>query len=563
MDAAVHRARCRMLVGVDPDHDLVREHFDPLHYLLQAPDLLNDPDVDLVEHFLTVGQERGLSPHPDFSAAEYRRRHPRKAGSSAERSPYLVWLKRGRAAGDVADPAPRLGRLARVLGREPHEVAEIVRGRRDDLNRRLRTGELGEMFAAATELEPLIGDAWQEAARPRLLPLSHAVVVDELFVLHQAQEAAGFGRARLVIVINRGRWGGGRRMEGHVAHAVSRWIAPEEIVVIHTDESTETPSGRYPPGVRVVDFAATASDLPAEAARHALVVLLRSFRADAILNVNSRMLHQAMRTHGRAMAVSERVFPVFFCNEQTGMGTWRGWSLRYFYRTFGQVAGVITDSEHLRDELADRHRATSTERARMHVLKAPVDPGIDLVPAPRHEAGERPQVFWAGRWDRQKRVDLFLDVARAMPDVDFRMWGESVLGGHGHDLPDNVVLQGRYGHFSELPLEEADLWLYTSGWDGVPSLLLEVAMTGVPIVGTSVGGTGEVIRPGLAWPVAQDAGADAYVDAARQVLATPHESRQRAAELREHLLRERSPDGFAESVKQLLLCDDGDREAGR
>ena len=33
------------------------------------------------------------------------------------------------------------------------------------------------------------------------------------------------------------------------------------------------------------------------------------------------------------------------------MGAWFGWSLRYFYRTFDEVAGVITDSEHLAGEL--------------------------------------------------------------------------------------------------------------------------------------------------------------------------------------------------------------------
>ena len=64
-------------------------------------------------------------------------------------------------------------------------------------------------------------------------------------------------------------------------------------------------------------------------------------------------------------------------------------------------------------------------------------------------------------------------------------------------------MEGRYGHISEIPLVEADVWLYTSGWDGVPSQLLEVAMTGIPIVGSLVGGTGEVLSEDDAWPVAE------------------------------------------------------------
>ena len=33
-----------------------------------------------------------------------------------------------------------------------------------------------------------------------------------------------------------------------------------------------------------------------------------------------------------------------------------------------------------------------------------------------------------------------------MPDVGFRMWGEPVEGGHVPRMPDNLVVEGRYGH---------------------------------------------------------------------------------------------------------------------
>ena len=78
-------------------------------------------------------------------------------------------------------------------------------------------------------------------------------------------------------------------------------------------------------------------------------------------------------------------------------------------------------------------------------------------------------------------------IAEMLPDVDFRMWGESVMGEQARQLPDHVTMEGRYGHISEIPLRDADVWLYTSGWDGVPSQLLEVSMTGIPIVGSLVG----------------------------------------------------------------------------
>ncbi|HET7326695.1 MAG TPA: glycosyltransferase family 4 protein [Nocardioidaceae bacterium] len=561
MDEAVLGAKRRMRIGADPDYDLLYENFDVLHYLLQAPHLLDQPEVDLIEHFLENGLDERLSPHPDFSMVEYLIRYPHKVADLHERSPYLAWLKSGKAAGDLVDPAPRIRRMANVLGLPHQQAADLVAERRRDLQQRFRTGRLGEMFARATEIEPLVGATWTEIARPKLLPLSTPAVVDEISALYHAQEAAGFRRARVVFVINRARWGGGRRMEGHLTHALAAHVDPDEIVVLYTDDSTTAPVDRYPEGVREIDFARIARHLPKERAEHALTMLLRTFDADAIVNVNSRMLYHAMRAYGRALAVTERLFLCFFCNEQTAMGTWDGWSLRYFYRTFDYVAGVITDSKYLARELTETYRVGEKDLQRLHVLRAPVDPDLPVVSDSPASPGRRPQVCWAGRWDRQKRVGLFLEVADLMPDVDFRMWGEPVMGSGTRPVPQNVSVQGRYGHISEIPLAEADVWLYTSGWDGVPSQLLEVAMTGIPLVGSLVGGTGEVLSEEDAWPVAEDQTAAAYVAAIRAALADPSESRRRALRLRQRMLRERTEKEFAIQAADLLLTNDESREA--
>jgi glycosyltransferase involved in cell wall biosynthesis len=564
MDEAVLRAKRRMRIGADPDYDLLFENFDVLHYLLQSPSLIDHPEVDLIEHFLENGRAKGLSPHPDFSMTEYVDRYPRKTSPQNVRNPFLFWLKNGRAAGDIADPAPRINRVAPVLGLRPEEVAELVAERRRDLQQRFRTGRLGEVFARAAEIEPLIGAAWTEIARPHLIPLSRRVVVDEICAIYQAQEAAGFRRARVVFVINRARWGGGRRMEGHLAHALAAHVDPDEIVVIYTDDSTESPTGRFPAGVRQVDFARLARDLPKDQAEHALTMLLRTFRADAIVNVNSRMLYHAMGSYGRALAATERLFLCYFCNEQTAMGTWVGLPLRFFYRTFDHVAGVITDSEYLAGQLTKTYKVGERERKRLHVFRAPVDADLPVASQSPASPGRRPQVFWAGRQDRQKRIGLVLEVARLLPDVDFRMWGESVLTrGHVLEAADNVRMEGAYAHISEIPLAEADVWLYTSGWDGVPSQLLEVAVTGIPIVGSRVGGTGEVLSEDDAWPVAEGEGAEAYVAAIRAVLAEPDDSRRRALALRERMLRERTEKAFATQAADVLLADHMSEGNGR
>jgi glycosyltransferase involved in cell wall biosynthesis len=559
MDQRVAVARSQLRPrGEDADYDLVRDNFDVIHYLLQSPRVADLPSTDLVEHFLENSVALRKSPGPDFSMNGYLTRYPERAASS--QNPYVAWLRHGRDAGELADPAAGITDLAPLLGMEPAEVAERVRERRSDLLQRLRTGTLGEMFAKAAEIEPLIGETWRETTSPRMIPFTRPLVAAQAAALHAAQKAAGFRRARIVIAVNRPRWGGGRRIEGHIAHALTGRIAADDIVVLYTDTTGDRPADRFPAGVREVDFAGLAAGLPPEEAQTTLVTLLRTFRADAVVNINSRTLYLAQASYGRALAASERVFLCFFCNEQSPLGVWFGYSQRYLYRAFDEVAGVITDSRTMSDDLVATYKLTGPMLGKMHVFRAPVDARLPVVRTPPATGG-RPQVFWAGRWDRQKRLDLLLEIARRMPDVDFRMWGEPVMGGPdpGAGLP-NVLVQGRYAHISDLPLAEADLWLYTSGWDGVPSQLLEVAMTGVPIVGTLVGGTGEVMSDEDSWPVPLEAGADAYETAIRAVLADPADARRRALTLRERMLRERTLEAYAETAAEVLLLDDREEE---
>jgi len=547
--------------GLDADYDLAYEHFDVMHFLLQARQMQSSDTVDPLEVFLGNGVDAKASPEINFNMKSYLARYPEKA-TGPERSPYLEWLKRGRAAGEIADPAPGLEKMAPVLGLEPRELAAELARVRLDLQERLRGGTLGAMFARATEVEPLIGEAWSAMTKPQIPPLVWPAAVDQVAAMYDCQRAAGFERARVVLVISDPRWGGGRRIEGHIAHALSARIDPHDIVVIYADSGGRAPSGRYPAGLRELDLASAVDGMDRAASHRVLVELIRSFRADAVVNVNARLLYEALEPYGKALHSSERLFLMQFCNEQLAQGNWVGIPLRFFYRYYDLVDGVITDSEYLAQWHRDRHQLGPEVADRIHVLRAPVDRSMPVVSRPDPDPSRRPQVFWAGRWDRQKRIDIALEVGRRMPDVDLRMWGEAVLTpGHVREAPPNVRLEGTYGHISELELSDADVWLYTSAWDGVPSQLLEVAMTGVPVVGSLVGGTGEVLDADGAWPVAEVEDPDAYVKAIRDVLADPVQSRRRSLALRERLLQERSEEAFAEHVAELFL--DGTRRESR
>ncbi|WP_188113395.1 hypothetical protein [Nocardioides humilatus] len=331
--------------GQDPDYDLVRDNFDIAHYLLQAPGVMDNPEIDPVRHFLRLGAGVKLTPDPNFSTDSYLKRHPERRDS--EVNPYTAWLRDGRAAGEIAEPVMGIEKLADVLGISTEEVVEHLAERRSDVHRRLHHGKLGEMFAKATEVEPLIGELWPEVARPRMMPVPWLVVADQLGALHSSQKALGFARARVVLVVGHADNG----LVVRVIEALRAEVDPSEIVVVTT--AAEAPEGEAPAGVRRVDFAVTAAGLGPLMAQQVLVELLRSLCADAIVGIGSRLFLDALTPYGKALRASERIYLGFGALRPGPLGHEVGTSTRYFYRHVEHVDGVFVDTDETEDRLIE------------------------------------------------------------------------------------------------------------------------------------------------------------------------------------------------------------------
>lgn len=550
LDQLIRAAQARLKPDGGPAYAAIRAGFDVGFYVMRYLDVARIPDVDVIQHYLSTGAKQGKDPTPDFSTRGYQRRYP-EVGKSGM-NPFHHYLTIGRDKGYIAEPFVEFEAMCDIVGRPPHEVQSILQEKRRDIRERLAHGVLGEMVAKAAEFEPLIAQSWTDAADFKIPPFNHSDAIDRFVALNRLQEAAGFRRARFLIVVNRPRWGGARRMEGHIAHALARDVAPEEIVVINTDQDGEETPGRFPEGCRHIDFAGILGHLSLPVRQRVLVEFMRSLRPEAAYIVNSNLLWNALTAYGKALSASMKLFAGLFCNEQNPHGFWNGYPARHFYRHFDVLSGVFTDSHDLAESLKTQFNVPPAQARKVGVLEAPVDPAIPVAPAPA--AGRRPQIFWSGRFDKQKRLDILYAVARALPEVDIRMWGETVLAGAepAFEKPANVAHEGVYAAFADLPLQDCDLWLYTSEWDGVPSLLLEVSMTGLPLVGSRVGGVGEIMKDGLSWPVPDYRNVQDYVTAIRAVLADPAAARAKALALREALIAERTEDRYRETLRAAL-----------
>ena len=534
-------------------YDAVGPYFDMAYYLTQNKDIFAKEELDPLAHYLRAGAQEGRNPTPWFGSRAYQRRNPEIAPQDL----FHHYLTVGQAEGRIAAPFSEFEAAAEMLGMPAQKAEALWRARKEDITDRLLTGEMGRQVELACEHEPLLSQGWNEALDVKIPPFHSEMACLRTGLMWRLLKAAGHRRVRYVICVNRARFGAAPRVEGHIARALAGAHGADEVLVISTDRAGPMPEGKLPDGVRHIDFADIVDDrLRGDLRQRLLVEFLRALRPDAVFNVNSRLMWDLYAPYGIALSKTTRLYASLLCNEQTPEGYWTGYPLRRFYRHADLLEVTLTDSAYLAADLRSRHLLPEAQADKVQVLPNPVDASIPLAPRPPETPDRRPQIFWAGRLDRQKRIDLAFAIARALPEADLRMWGDSVMGGPPlpEDLPDNLILEGTYENFSDLPLGDADLWLYTSAWDGVPSMLLEVGMTGVPIIGSRVGGTGEVLRPGMGRTLPPEATVEDWTRAIREMLADPETARHEALALRDALLHERTAEAHAKVVLGLPGC---------
>ena len=165
------------------------------------------------------------------------------------------------------------------------------------------------------------------------------------------------------------------------------------------------------------------------------------------------------------------------------------------------------------------------------------------------------KILWASRLDAQKNPQILGAIAAQLPDVQFLVYGRAVLGDHSMDwakMPQNVIECGGFFSVDELPINEVDAFLYTSRFDGMPNILLEIAARGLPIITPPVGGVPDFL--GSDWPlyVGNPDDVEGYVTALNRVLNEPDLRRSAVDTQFATLKSQRASKTFYNAVKYVL-----------
>lgn len=123
-------------------------------------------------------------------------------------------------------------------------------------------------------------------------------------------------------------------------------------------------------------------------------------------------------------------------------------------------------------------------------ITQPVHLGIE---DPFKSLGPNPRVLCIARLSPQKNHDLFLQVAKLLPDINFIWIGN--LKKPEFEIPKNVFFRGNIPNAGSY-IEYVDILMLPSNYEGLPMVIIEAMAMGKPVIASNVGGISEIVRNG-------------------------------------------------------------------
>ena len=530
--------------------------FDSEYYQTVHADIRSSWKNFPFEHYLQNGvTEKFRRISLMFDSAVYLR----TAGKTEFDSPLLDYILRGQFLSLSPCHGIALGNVVadNLLQCSKLEKAAIMM--KNKLSR-LDSGVIAEMIERAKTLEPQIMRPYG-VKHIRMAPIFQPEV-DLMAVMRKVKGALKQSTYDSIVLIPHCRMAGSARVAGTFTHALNSVKSDETALVVLTDFSQFDRPDWFPDNVDVFDLSSFIEGIPQDARMRALLDLVRGLTPKRIFNINSNLGWHLTNNYGRQISVKTDIYIYLFCWDKDIKGNKGGYPIQWFLPTFDFCKGVFTDSTVLRDELVNRYCMSKKQVSKIVTLHTPsetVDVDYHNALSARSETVGTRRVFWSGRFDRQKRVDILFETARKLPDVEFWVWGKEVLGDSNFDLstsPPNLKMMGTYQHTDDLPIASCDCFLYTAEWDGLPTILIEIGSRGIPVVASGVGGVVDLINEQTGWPIKDFDNPDTYVSAISEIIDNYPKALERASRLRSHTLSLCNDQAYKEQLESILMLGD-------
>jgi glycosyltransferase involved in cell wall biosynthesis len=491
-------------------------YFDEAFYRSEYPEILIS-DFDPMNEFVRNGRWAPRSPGPRFDSEWYLQKNHDVA--AAEINPLVHYMRHGQAE-----------------GRRPLR-----------LNSRLRDA-IGAALPQLTRLEPRLesfvalrnpdlleeGDPFEQEALPRAF-CAFFKSLDKPYDRIIFVPWISLGGADLVAML--------------VAKAVADTYGHDSVLIIMTDTDQKNAAHWLPIDVQLRAISDFDPKLTDEDCARFVACVVEAIHPKAVMNINSRACWNALTTYGKSMANTTQHYAMLFGRDYDENDRPIGYCDTHFRDCLPQLRRIYCDTEQFPCELAAKYGLTGKARLKLLSVRPPPEATIRAWVRSPNDARQKFSVLWAGRWCREKNLELLLNICRSSPDMEFHVFGAGedhyarLLSQAQADL-DNLIIEGRYPSFDALPLARHDVFLYTSLWDGMPRVLVSAGASGMPVVAPDVGGIRELVDDETGWLVRDSNDVHAFVRALRSVRAAPAEADRRRRQLMERVVKDHNWQDF-------------------
>lgn len=301
---------------------------------------------------------------------------------------------------------------------------------------------------------------------------------------------------------------------------------------------------------------------PGHALPEVLARFLHALQPDLLLVVNSRVGLEAVARFGRGLSRAMRIGCTYFSMGLDGIGAPYG--TRYPRRTL-PFAAAMTDNEPMAERLRELHGAIPGPGI---VLLPP-----RLIPLPEQDFAARLQArlarpapragprrwAWVSRIEPLKGTAILAALAAARPGDLFDVYGlvQADPAELGLSRPNILLHPPLMPDVMSADFGAHDGFLFTSLFEGMPNIVLEISQLAVPMVLADVGGLRGTFGDDAALFVRQ--GADTAASAAafdkaldRLATMTPEAVAAMATAARRQAVARHAPEVHARAVRELF-----------